>query len=389
MKIEFHASQRSSLGVEWELEIVDRRTRELAGAASEVLADMGRGHAAGGHPKAKHELLESTIEIITGVCGTVAEAREDLAATVAEIDRHLAPRGLAAMCSGTHPFSDWAEQRISPNPRYARLVEEMQWLARRLQIFGVHVHVGVRSGEKAIAIANAMTAYIPHFLALSASSPYWKGSDTGLASSRSKVFEALPTAGLPYQLSGWAEFEQLMTTLVSSRAITSIREVWWDIRPHPDFGTVELRICDGLPRLAEICAVAALTQSLVEWMDGRVDAGHPLPVPKGWVVRENKWKAARYGLDADIIVDDDGNLRPVRDCIVELVGELEPVAKHLDCAAELAGVLDMVEEGPSARRQREIVAQGGTLVDVVDALVVELRTDRPVHAPLRVSRAAP
>jgi len=387
MRIDFHASQRSSLGVEWELELVDRRTRQLAGAASEVLAELGQGHV-DGHPKAKHELLESTIEVITGVCGTVAEARADLAGTVAEVDALLTRRGLAAMCSGTHPFSDWAEQQISPNPRYARLVEEMQWLARRLQIFGVHVHVGVRSAEKAIAIANALSAYIPHFLALSASSPFWQGSDTGLSSSRSKVFEALPTAGLPYQLAGWSEFEQLMTTLVSSKAITSIREVWWDIRPHPDFGTVELRICDGLPRLCEISAAAALSQCLVDWMDGLVDRGYSLPMPKGWVVRENKWKAARYGLDAEIIVDDAGQLRPVREALVELVEELAPVARRLDCADELASVLDVLAEGPSARRQREVVAAGGTLVDVVDALVEELATDRAVHAPLRAAPVA-
>ena len=312
MRIDFHASQRSSLGVEWELQLVDRRTRQLVSAASEVLAEMGRGHP-DGHPKAKHELFESTIEIITGVCGTVAEARADLAATVAELDALLAVRGLAPVCAGTHPFSDWRDQTISPNPRYAKLVEDVQWPARRLLIFGVHVHVGVRSAEKAIAIANALSTYIPHFLALSASSPYWKGSDSGLASSRSKVFETLPTAGLPYQLAGWPEFEQLMTTLIRSKAITSFREIWWDIRPHPDFGTVELRICDGLPRLSEITAVAALSQCLVDWMDGLVDRGDPLPVPKGWVVRENKWKAARYGLDADIIVDGEGTLRPVRE----------------------------------------------------------------------------
>jgi len=381
MRIDFHASQRSSLGVEWELQLVDRRTRQLVSAASEVLAEMGRGHP-DGHPKAKHELFESTIEIITGVCGTVAEARADLAATLAELDALLAVRGLAPVCAGTHPFSDWRDQTISPNPRYAKLVEDVQWPARRLLIFGVHVHVGVRSAEKAIAIANALSAYIPHFLALSASSPYWKGSDSGLASSRSKVFETLPTAGLPYQLAGWPEFEQLMTTLICSKAITSIREIWWDIRPHPDFGTVELRICDGLPRLSEITAVAALSQCLVDWMDGLVDRGDPLPVPKGWVVRENKWKAARYGLDADIIVDGEGTLRPVREELVELVGQLAPIASGLGCADELASVLDVVAEGPSARRQREVVAAGGTMIDVVDALVAEMATDRPVHAPL-------
>ncbi|CAN5495290.1 glutamate--cysteine ligase [soil metagenome] len=376
MRIDFHASERCSLGVEWELQLVDLETRELHGAASEVLAELGRGHPGGEHPKAKHELLESTIEIITGVCASVAEARADLAATHAELDAALARRGRAAMCSGTHPFSDWAKQEISPDPRYAKLVEEMQWLARRLQIFGVHVHVGVRSAEKAIAIANALTAYIPHFLALSASSPYWMGADTGLASSRSKVFEALPTAGLPYQLAGWSEFEEFMTTLISSKAITSIRDVWWDIRPHPQFGTVELRICDGLTRMDEVTAVAALSQCLVEWMDSMLDRGYQLPVPRGWVVRENKWKAARYGLDADVIVDDAGTLRPVREGLGELVEELAPVARRLDCDAELASVMRVAEEGPSADRQRAVVHRGGTLVDVVDTLIDELRTGR-------------
>ncbi len=378
MKIDFHASERCSLGVEWELEIVDRDTRELHGAASEVLAELGRGHPDGEHPKAKHELLESTVEVITGVCSTVAEARADLAGTVAELDVALDRRGLALMCSGTHPFSDWGKQQISPDPRYARLVEDMQWLARRLQIFGVHVHVGVRSAEKAVAIANAVSGYIPHFLALSASSPYWQGIDTGLASSRSKVFESLPTAGLPYQLADWEEFEEFMTTLLSSKAITSIREVWWDIRPHPQFGTVELRICDGLPRLDEVAAVAALSQCLVEWMDSLLDRGYSLPVPKGWVVRENKWRAARYGLDAEIIVDDEGSLRPVRTALIELVEELEPVAKRLDCTAELADVLRVAGEGPSAVRQRAVVQRGGTLVDVVDTLIGEFKTGEVV-----------
>ena len=195
------------------------------------------------------------------------------------------------LCSGTHPFTDWATQDISPNPRYHKLVEDMQWLARRMQIFGIHVHVGVRSPEKAIPIVNAVTAYIPHFLALSASSPYWNGTDTGLASARSKVFEGLPTAGLPYQLGGWDEFEEYMETLIATHTIESIREVWWDIRPHPDFGTVELRIFDGLPTLSEVGMVAALGQCLVDQFDNQLDRGYTLPIPKGWVVRENKWRA--------------------------------------------------------------------------------------------------
>ncbi|HEV2894141.1 MAG TPA: YbdK family carboxylate-amine ligase, partial [Actinomycetota bacterium] len=179
MQIDFRSSERSSLGVEVELEIVDLESRELRSGASEVLPLLGRDHPNGEHPKAKHELLESTIEIITGVCTTVDEARRDLEGTLGELYPYMDERGMGLMCSGTHPFSDWAKQEISPSPRYAQLIEDMQWMARRLQIFGIHVHVGVRSPEKAVAIVNALTMYIPHFLALSASSPFWKGTDTG------------------------------------------------------------------------------------------------------------------------------------------------------------------------------------------------------------------
>ncbi|MBV8984905.1 MAG: glutamate--cysteine ligase [Acidimicrobiia bacterium] len=376
LQIDFHSSAGPSLGVEMELEIVDVDTRELHSGATEILADAGRPYD-GDHPKAKHELLESTIEIITGICSTVGEARADLEATLVELQPHLERRDLAFICSGTHPFSDWAKQQISPNPRYERLVEEMQWLARRLQIFGIHVHVGVRSAEKAIAIANALTAYIPHFLALSASSPYWMGQDTGLASSRSKIFEGLPTAGLPYQLSGWSEFEDFMHTLVSAKAISSIREVWWDIRPHPDFGTVELRICDGLPTMSEVASMAAISQCLVEWLDTRHDEGHELPVPHSWVVRENKWRAARHGINAELITDDSGTLAHMGDAIADLIDELTPTARRLGCEAELDHARAIVEHGPSYLRQRDVVASGGTLVDVVDSLIDELHTDRP------------
>ena len=377
MHIQFNASERSSLGVEVELEIVDRQSRELASAATDILAELGAGHPGGDHPKAKHELFECTIEIITGICTTVSEARDDLQGTLKEVAAAAERRGLGLLCSGTHPLSDWSEQRVSPDPRYARLVEEMQWLARRMQIFGVHFHVGVRSAEKSIAIANALTAYIPHFLALSASSPYWHGRDTGLASSRSKVFENLPTAGLPYRLENWQEFEQFMDTLVTANAITSIREVWWDIRPHPDFGTVELRICDGIPTLREVAGLAAMAQSLVEWLDTLIDRGHTLPVPKEWVIRVNKWRAARYGIDADIIADDQGTQVPLRQSVRELVEELSPVASRLGCLDELTSTLETLDHGPSYVRQRGIVTAGGGLADVVDSLLEEMATDRP------------
>ncbi len=376
MQIGFNGSERSSLGVEVELQIVDRESWGLASGASRILEIAGEG-LPGGHPKAKNELMESNLELVTGVCETAAEARSDLEDTLGEIASVAAGLGLALCCAGTHPFSDWAEQRITRNERYERLVEQMAWPARRLNIFGIHCHVGVRSAEKAIAIANAASAYIPHFLALSASSPYWMGKDTGLASIRSKVFEALPTAGLPQQMRDWSEFEAFMTTLVRAGSISSIREVWWDIRPHPSFGTVELRICDGIPTMSEIVTVGALSQCLVEWLDTLDERGYTLPCPRAWVVRENKWRAARYGIDAEIILDESGKVAPLRVALTDLVEELAPVAKRLKCADELAGAGRILDHGPSYLRQRRMVAEGASLADVVAGLVEELRTDRP------------
>src|SRR3954470_14423707 len=377
MEIPFHSSQRASLGVEWELQLVDRETRELTAGAVEILEEIRPGGAEE-HPKAKHELLQSTIEIITGVCTTVGEAKADLAGTLAEVvdaaDRH----GLGLMCAGTHPFTDWQTQQISPKERYLQLVERMQWPARRMQIFGVHVHVGVRAPDKAIPIVNALSGYIPHFLALSASSPYWQGADTGLASARSKVFEGLPTAGLPYQLSGWDEFESYMETLISAQTISTIREVWWDIRPHPQFGTVELRICDGVPTLYEISWVAAMSQCLVEMFNSQLDRGYTLPTPKGWTVRENKWRAARYGIDAEIILDDSGRTIPLREALSELVDDLTPVADRLECGSELLRIKEILDIGPSADRQRAVAAaHDGDLKAVVDGLLQEMRDGAP------------
>lgn len=373
MHIDFSPSQRTSLGVEWELELVDLETRQLASASDDVLVSISP-NGDGDHPKAKHELLQSCVEVITGICQTVAEARADLAATVAEVSAAAAERNLGVMCSGTHPITDWTTQRITEDERYQTLVERNQWMARQLQIFGVHVHCGIRAPGKAIPIVNALLAYLPHFLALSASSPYWIGSDTGLASYRSKVFEALPTAGLPYQLSGWDAFEKYMEALISSHAIQSIREVWWDIRPHPGFGTVELRICDGLPTLDEIACVAALAQCLVERFDRQLDHGYTLPEPRPWLVRENKWRAARYGLDAEIVVDNSGKVQPVTEAIHDLVEDLLPIARRLDCRDELENIPKLIERGASYQRQRAVAAEHhGDLAPVVDSLVAEMR----------------
>ena len=374
MKIPFHSSPSSSLGVEWELQLVDHQTRQLTSGATEILAELSPD---GEHPTAKAELLQSTIEVITGVCTTVPEAMADLAGTIAQVTALAEPRGLGLMCAGSHPITDWQSQQISDNPRYVKLIEDMQWLARRMQIFGVHVHVGVRSPDKAVAMVNALSSYIPHFLALSASSPYWVGSDTGLASSRSKVFEGLPTAGLPHQLNDWAQFEQYMETLIKTGTIDSIKEVWWDVRPHPTYGTVELRICDGLPTIAEVAMVAALSQCLVDTFDREIDKGYTLPTPRRWVVQENKWRAARYGLDASIIVGQD-SVQPVRDALRELVQDMRSTAERLGCSAELDVVEQVLEGGASYQRQRAVAAaSGGDLTAVVDSLLAEFAAGKP------------
>ncbi len=375
MVISWNASRGATLGIEWELQLIDARSRRLRQDAREVLALLP-GLSESGDPKIRHELMQSTIEVVTGICSTAAEAKADLATTIRELQRITAARGTILACAGTHPVSDWRDARMAPIQRYAELVEQMQWLARRIQTFGVHVHVGLRDGSRAIPIVNALAAYLPHFLALTASSPYWCGQDTGLASSRSVVFGALPTAGPPPKLATWSEFEDYMDTLLRAGTIRSIKEVWWDIRPHPDFGTVEIRMFDGLPTLREIGMVAALSQCLVQLFDFQLDRGYTLPAPAAWVIRDNKWRATRYGLDAIVIIDDMGATAPLRDELYELVHELEPVADRMGSADELCVVSDVLEYGASYERQRAITGGGGELTDVVDALVTEFAEDR-------------
>ena len=376
MAISWNPSRGATIGVEWELQLLDTSTRMLRQDAGEVLAALPGLTEEREHPKIRHELMESTVEVVTGVCSTVSEAKDDLSATISQLERITGRRGTMLACAGTHPVSDWRDAKMAPIQRYAELVEQMQWLVRRIQTFGVHVHVGIRDGSKAIPIVNALAGYLPHFLALTASSPYWNGQDTGLASSRAIVFGGLPTSGPPQPLTDWTEFEEYMDTLLRAGTIRSIKEVWWDIRPHPDFGTVEIRMFDGVPTLREIGMTAALSQSLVQLLDTQLDRGYTLPMPPAWVVRDNKWRATRYGLDAIVITDDSGSTAPLRDELYELTRELQPVADRLGCGPELGVVSEVLDSGASYERQRAIVASGGGLGDVVDALVTEFAEDR-------------
>jgi carboxylate-amine ligase len=369
MNIVFNGSDQPTLGVEIECQIVDEAGALATDtAATKILAELDDDVAF------KHELLECTVEVITGVCPTVGAVRQDIGDKVLRLIEASENLGYRVTCTGTHPFSSWADQTVSPDPRYHRLIENCQWTARRLLIFGVHTHVGVGSGEEAIAISNSLGTFIPHFLALSSSSPYWMGRDTGLASARSKIFESLPTAGLPYQMQNWGQFQRFMRTLIGAGTIRSIREVWWDIRPHPGFGTLELRICDGIPTMDELCAIVALSQSLVVWLGERYNAGLDLPSHQAWTIRENKWRAARYGLEAEIIRDEEGNLVSLRRSLGDLVERLEPIAERLGCRDDLLRINGILERGTSAVRQREVFGETKDLSAVVDSLVRELKT---------------
>jgi carboxylate-amine ligase len=377
--IQFTHNPRPTVGIEMELHIVDAATGELVSAANELLAEMGRGFPGGEHPKAKHELFQSTVEVITGVCDTPERAGDDLRASIDELRAAAAGRGLTLISSGTHPFALARDQLISPDPRYHDLIEAMQWPARRLLICGLHVHVGVADGARAITIINELRRHLPLFLALSSSSPYFEAEDSGLASARSKVFESLPTAGLPPQLSDWTDFEEFMSTLLDSECIKSIREVWWDIRPHPDFGTIEFRMCDAVSTVRESVAIAGLAQTLVEWCNRQIDAGAMPTPPREWTVRENRWLAARFGLGAELIVEDPDHGQPERrtvsELVSELVAELRPVARELGTTQQLDDILQIVEVGSSAARQRAVIEEGGTLVDVVHHLAGRLTDD--------------
>jgi carboxylate-amine ligase len=370
MSAVFNRSPEPTIGIELELQVVEASTLDLVAAASEILDILEHP------PTVKHELFECTVEINTGICSTVAEARADLERELARVVEICDERGWLVLAAGSHPFASWRDRVVAPHPRYRELVERVQLPLRQLLIFGTHVHVGVDDPDKAIAVQNAMRMFLPHFLALSASSPYWIGEDSGMASFRSTIFDAMPTAGVPFEMRDWSEFVGYLDALRSSRAIESIREIWTDIRPHPDFGTIELRICDAVPTLFEISALAALTQSLNVRLSRRHDEGAPLPRVSPWIIRENKWRAARYGLEAELVAGDDGDLEPILHSVGDLVRMLRPVAAELGCEQELASIETIAHRGPSYRRQREVFDRHKCLDDVVRSLVEELRTDR-------------
>lgn len=357
MAVEFAQSPRSTLGIEWELALVDQGNHGLVSIAPALLESIASPSTPGAMPQITRELLENTIELVSAphqrVGDAVAELRDMALAVQAAAERHQA----CVVGAGSHPFGRWADERVTSSERYDRFIDRTQWWGRNMLIWGVHVHLGIDRVDRVIPLMHALLARLPHLLALSSSSPFWGGEATGYASNRTLMFQQLPTAGLPWDLDDWADYERVMADLQLTGVIDEVSEARWDVRPSPRWGTLEFRGFDGVSSLSEIAALAALTQCLVEDGQRRLDRGETLTRLQPWFVRENKWRAARYGLDARIIVDRDGTQVPLRDDITRLLDELAPVADSLGCATELARVAGILHDGSSADRQLAIAAE--------------------------------
>jgi carboxylate-amine ligase len=382
-RLGFGESPRSTVGLEWEIGLVDSDTADLSQAGPAVLdalardVDESRHTSTGYAPHVTGEFMKNTVELVTGVCGTVADAGTDLTRILDRVRTATDRLGLDLMGGGTHPFARAADQQVGDKERYGRIMERTGIWGAQLIIWGLHVHVGIEHRDKALPLMRAMLTYFPHLQALSAGSPYWAGQPTGYASNRSLLFQQIPSSGLPVPFETWQELEAYAGDMLHVGAVEAFNEVHWDVRPSPTFGTLEVRVCDGPTNLSEALALAALVHCLVEHLSTQLDQGRTLPVLPSWFVQENKFRSARYGLEATVILDADGNQGPVADAIGKLLVELEPVAHRLGCVAELAGIRDIVRSGASYRRQQQVAAaHGGDLVPVVRAMVEEMRQGR-------------
>jgi carboxylate-amine ligase len=357
----FLMNERPTLGVELELNLVDAQTMALRSAIADVLASVPRDLQGAIKP----ELLQCYLEINTGICRSVDDVRQDLERKIDVVRQAAAHHGLRLFWSATHPFSRWQDQDVTPNDRYLGLIDLLQETARRLVTFGLHVHVGVDTGDKAIMICDRIMQYLPVLLALSVNSPFWQGRRTGLHCQRVKVMETLPTAGLPPLMRNYSEYTWLLNHMVETGFIKTIRELWWDVRPHHNFGTVEVRICDMPPTLRHVLGLTALIQCLVYDLSEEIDRGtyqydcHP------FMVRQNKWRACRFGMEAKLVDPTTFRASPARQIVHSLVDRLAGRAQELDCARYLSDLHDLAEEPTGADRQMRAFEETHDLAEVV------------------------
>jgi carboxylate-amine ligase len=368
----FNSAGFLTLGVEIELQLINPATYNLVPRADELLM-------AGQHlKKLKPEFYLSTVEINTDKCTDVHCVERDLWQTMDALQELASSLDLQFATTGCHPFSRYADCVITPSARYAELIDRNQWLTRRMTVYGLHVHVGMASGDDCIRFSNFFLHFLPHLLALSASSPYWQGEDTGLASCRPSTYEAMPTAGQPYPVRNWRDFETLYHALKKCRAIDSLKDMWWDLRPSPNFGTLEIRVCDGPATLAEATAITAYIHLLAHWFQDNGSWIDQVPQPSAWLMRENKWRVMRHGLSADIVVSLEGDTRPVSQHIEEWLEKLQTHAQALGYLRHVDTLREILARGNSTARQRQVFERYGTLEQVVAFNVREFNARSPL-----------
>jgi carboxylate-amine ligase len=357
-----------SLGIEEEYQTVDPETRDLRSHIHAEIVQKGKLILA---ERVKPEMHQSVVEIGTGVCKTIADAK----AEVKMIRRHIVDlaraNGLRIAAGGTHPFAEWRKQEIYPDDRYRVIVEDMKMVARANLIFGLHVHVGVEDRETAIQLMNSARYFLPHLLALSTNSPFWMGMDTGFHSYRCKVFERFPRTNIPDLFRSWSEFEDYVDLLIRTNCIDNAKKIWWDIRPHPNFPTLEFRVCDMPMRFEETIAIAAICQAVIAKLYKLHERNLSFRHYGRALIMENKWRAARYGLDGKLIDFGKQTEVPARDLIYEILEFVADVVPELGSENEVGYVHRILEEGTGATRQRRIFQETNDLKRVVDYMIGE------------------
>jgi len=372
----FGSTAQFTLGVEEELMLLDSDTLDLGQHVDAVLETVKAGELGS---FVGPELMQSEIEIGTPVCRTPSEAGTELSKLRGHIVGIAHRKGLRVGSAGTHPFSLFERQRITASDRYRALVQQLQYVARRELIFGCHVHVAVDDPEKAIQVVSALPAHLSELLALSASSPFWRGEPTGLASSRQIVFAAMPRTGPPPHFRDYDEYAQVVGQLEKTGCIADYTHIWWDVRPHPRLGTIEVRVMDAVTRIEDTVALAAYVQALVKYYSELYDEGHELPVHHRTLVAENKWLAARYGLEAPVMDLQTGrrNRVPVAQLIRRTLRDLEPHARELGSERELEAVREILSTGNSADRQLRVWNANRDVLEVA-AEIADLTEQRAV-----------
>jgi carboxylate-amine ligase len=355
-----------TLGVEEELMIVDSETLDLTNSIEEMLKALQETGAAG---DVKPELMESVCEIATSPCRDAAEAGAQLAELRSTVQAVAEDRGLAIGAAGTHPFAMWEDQRIVRRPRYRDLIAGLQFVARQELIFGIHVHVGLDDPDKAIHVVNGMRVHLPVLLALSANSPFWRGQSTGMLSARTPIFRAFPRVGIPPRYEDYEDWQRRIDFMVDSRVIEDYTYLWYDVRPHPKFGTVEIRVMDSQTRLEHTVGLAALAQAMVKELAEHFESGEELSRYPYEMLDENKWLAARHGLEGELVDLPSKERVSTRDLARRLIDRLREHAQDLGSANELDAVGDLVERGNGGSRQLVVYEANHDLREVVSEIV--------------------